>query len=125
MGHTDYEHFGWDIIPCIYWLSSKRRFFISDASIIQRICASRPVFPKPLEMFKIFQMFGKSVLTVEGAEWSRQRKMTSPAFSDANLRYVWDQTIRIVENLFDSDWSSRGDEIVLDDVTKTMTQASA
>ncbi|KAG8885929.1 Exopolyphosphatase [Tulasnella sp. 332] len=121
---TDYERFGWDVIPCIYWLSSKRRFFISDASIIQRIAASRPDFPKPLEMFRVFEMFGQSVLTVAGADWSRHKKMTSPAFSESNLRYIWDQTIRIIENMFDSDWSSQGDQVVLEDVTKTMTEIS-
>ncbi|KAG8995727.1 hypothetical protein FRB94_008781 [Tulasnella sp. JGI-2019a] len=122
--HQDYERFGWDIISSIYWFASKPRFFIADASIIQHIGASRTLFTKPGALFDVFNMFGKHVLTAEGAEWVRHRKLTSRAFTEPNMQMVWNQSTRIVNEMFDSDWAHRGDVVAIDDIINSTTQAS-
>ncbi|KAG9017890.1 hypothetical protein FRB93_004701 [Tulasnella sp. JGI-2019a] len=122
--HLDYERFGWDVISSIHWFASKPRFFIADASIIQHIASSRNRFTKPTEIFELSNMFGYNVATVEGAEWVRHRKVTSRALSEPNMKMVWKQTTRIVNEMFDLDWAHQGDQFALDDVMHTTTKLS-
>ncbi|KAG9030926.1 hypothetical protein FRB95_003310 [Tulasnella sp. JGI-2019a] len=122
--YRDYKHFGWDVISSIYWFNSKPKFFIADPSVIQRIGASRALFPKPMASYDVFEMFGRSVVTAEGPDWARHRKITSRAFSEPNMHLVWKETTRIVKDMFDSDWSLQGDTVVLDDVMHTTIQLS-
>ena len=39
-------------------------------------------FPKPLELYEIFDFFGVNVLTTEFGEWKRHRRIVAPAFSE-------------------------------------------
>lgn len=41
-------------------------------------------------------MFGPSILTLEGAEWRRHRRVVVAGFSASNTAAVWDSTIDIV-----------------------------
>ena len=65
----------------------------------------------------------------EGEEWKKYRKIAAPAFSEVcfelswlpkserdfqrNTKLVWDETTRIVMDLFDNVWGDRS-EIVVD-----------
>ena len=65
----------------------------------------------------------------EGEEWKKYRKLVAPAFSEVlpelrslpnpeydcqrNNKLVWDETIRIVTDLFDNVWGDKS-EIVVD-----------
>jgi hypothetical protein len=65
----------------------------------------------------------------EGEEWKKVRKIAAPAFSEVSTRQisspcsecdhqrnnklVWDETIRIMEDLFDNVWGDQS-EIVVD-----------
>ena len=65
----------------------------------------------------------------EGDEWKKYRKITAPAFSEVSLeecsppaskynrqrnnKLVWDETLRIMGDLFDNVWGDRS-EIVVD-----------
>ena len=65
----------------------------------------------------------------EGEEWKKVRKIAAPAFSEVSIiqtssprsecdhqrnnKLVWDETVRIMEDLFDNVWGDRS-EIVVD-----------
>jgi cytochrome P450 len=75
------------------------------------------------------RIFGSNIIASEGEEWKKIRKIAAPAFSAVNIRrislplsecdhqrnnkLVWDETIRIMEDLFDNVWGDRS-EIVVD-----------
>lgn len=66
----------------------------------------------------------------EGEEWKKYRKIAAPAFSEVrsgfrepsipnaengcqrNNKLVWDETIRIVMDLFENVWSDRSEVVV-------------
>ncbi|KAG9014709.1 hypothetical protein FRB94_010556 [Tulasnella sp. JGI-2019a] len=75
-------------------------------------------------MFKAFNMFGNHVGTTDGAEWVRHRKIASRAFTEPNMKMVWKQTARIVNEMFDLDWAHRGDEFALDDLSMFVIMAA-
>lgn len=55
---------------------------------------------KPQHHYHIFDLFGKNLLTVNGDEWQRHRKITSPAFREVNYRLVWNESLRQAKQMF-------------------------
>lgn len=110
--------------------------------IAQEVTSSRTRFLKPLgDHYKPLKIFGPNILTSEGEEWKRYRKVVAPAFSDVSLRYhssrwsliytektnlqrnyrmVWDETVRIVNGFFDTAWGDR-EVVVVDDCLADIT----
>ncbi|KIO32307.1 hypothetical protein M407DRAFT_4659 [Tulasnella calospora MUT 4182] len=47
--------------------------------------------------------FGPNLATTDGETWSRHRKFLSLSLWEASIRYIWKQTVRIVNEMFDAD----------------------
>lgn len=92
----------------------------------------RARFPKPVQQYRILQFWGNNIVASEGEEWKRFRKISAPAFSEVcfspyqssygtqwwyaiqrNNRLVWEETVRIMVDLFDNLWENKP-EIVVD-----------
>jgi hypothetical protein len=65
----------------------------ADAEVINQITTRRNDFPKPIEMYKMLDLYGKNVVTVEGAEWRRQRKITAAQFNEKSNAVVWKESV--------------------------------
>ncbi|OCH96535.1 cytochrome P450 [Obba rivulosa] len=107
--YDDFERYGWDILSAVTVAPKVRAAFI----VANTITESRTAFRKPVEKYDVLAFFGKNVVITEGEEWKRQRRITTPLFSERNNRFVWEETVRIMEELFDS-WGDKK-RIVLDD----------
>jgi cytochrome P450 len=66
----------------------------SNAEAIIQITTRRNDFQKPIEIYGIVDIFGKSVLSTEGAEWKRHRRIVAPAFSEKSNALVWKESLR-------------------------------
>ncbi|KAG8908874.1 hypothetical protein FRC01_007213, partial [Tulasnella sp. 417] len=98
---------GWDIIAIASPLSPNPiEFIVADPVSIKTITGNRILFPKPLELYAPLMLYGTNLVTTEGDVWSRHRRLVSPSFKESSIRYVWEQTVRIMNEMFD-DW---GDE---------------
>jgi hypothetical protein len=64
-------------------------------------------------MYDAISPFGPSVLSAEGDEWKAQRKVVSRSFGEQNNRFVWQETCRAVEELFEY-WSEQGGGMKVD-----------
>ncbi|KAG2009543.1 614/534 cytochrome P450 [Coprinopsis cinerea AmutBmut pab1-1] len=84
------------------------------------IAASRTRFRKPVERYKPVNKFGRNILTTEGDEWKRYRKIASPAFSERNNRLVWEETTQVVSQLFSDVWQNQ-ERVDVDDCLKDLT----
>ncbi|KAI8808385.1 cytochrome P450 [Cladochytrium replicatum] len=79
---------------------------VANADVVREIALSRAnEFPKPLEMYKILRIYGNNLVTTEGEEWKRHRRVTSPHFNEKNNAYVHESTLRTLEGVF-SKWKS-------------------
>ena len=65
----------------------------ADANVIAEIMARATDFPKPTHIYRHIELYGKNVVSSEGAMWRRHRKLTSPAFTEKNNRLVWKETL--------------------------------
>ena len=85
---------------------------------LQEVASNRPGFPKPTEVYETLSLFGKNIVGTEHDEWRKHRKVASPAFSERNNALVFQETTRIVLDLFQM-WNEQGngDLISIPDMT--------
>ncbi|KAF9263951.1 cytochrome P450 [Marasmius fiardii PR-910] len=102
-----YEHFGWDILSNYCILSSSLTVSIADANVIKDVLTSHSRFPRYLEQYKPLSFFGPSVLSTEGDEWKKYKKIVKPAFTDKNIRMGWNETVRVMNDLFEEEWGAK------------------
>ncbi|KAI0326144.1 cytochrome P450 [Cubamyces sp. BRFM 1775] len=106
--HSDFAKTGWDVLAAVNVFPSPGiTYYIADAAITKEVLGARARFPKPTETYEVLATFGSNILVTEGDVWKRQRKIAAPAFSERNNRLVWDETIRIVEDLFHNVWEDK------------------
>ncbi|KAJ5746545.1 cytochrome P450 monooxygenase [Penicillium odoratum] len=68
------------------------QLFVGEEKIAKQILSRSTDFPKPIEVIKIIDVFGRSLASVEGEDWKRHRKSTAAAFSDKVNETVWLQS---------------------------------
>ncbi|KAG9005055.1 hypothetical protein FRB90_010554, partial [Tulasnella sp. 427] len=59
-------------------------------------------------MYEPLMIYGTNLVTTEGETWSRHRRLANPSFQETSIRYVWEQTVRIVNEMLD-DWNVDGE----------------
>lgn len=67
--------------------------YTADADVISQITTRGTDFPKPMFLYRSVDIYGKNIVSTEGASWRYHRKLTSPAFSENNNRLVWEETL--------------------------------
>ncbi|KAK7682022.1 hypothetical protein QCA50_014986 [Cerrena zonata] len=112
--HGDFARFGADIYSVVAAFPKvQTTLMIADADILKTITGSRLKFPKALETYGGLSFWGQNLVVSEGHEWKRFRKISAPAFSEPNNRLVWQETINVMQDLFDNVWGDKK-EIVMD-----------
>ncbi|KAG1746237.1 cytochrome P450 [Suillus occidentalis] len=120
--HAPFAERGLDVVSAVAcWPKAMGSLFIADADVIKDIVWSRGErFPKPLGQYALLMIFGKNIIASEGNEWKRYRKIVAPAFSEKNNRLVWDATIQIMLDLFDTMWAEQEEVVVNHSVDLTL-----
>ncbi len=54
----------------------------ASAEVASQITTRKVDFLKPVANYKIVDLFGRSILTPEGSEWKRHKKIVGPSFSE-------------------------------------------
>ncbi|KAJ7290741.1 hypothetical protein C8J57DRAFT_1611988 [Mycena rebaudengoi] len=85
---------------------------LADAAAIKDVTLSRVRFPKPVHQYKPIVFFGRNIVASEGDEWKRYRKVSAPAFSEKNNKLVWDETVKIMADMFNDRWNNT-DEVTI------------
>ncbi|KAL1946312.1 hypothetical protein VTO73DRAFT_15439 [Trametes versicolor] len=106
--YADFARAGWDIVAAVnVFPRPELTLYVADPAIAKEIMGARARFPKPLEVYESLSAFGTNILVTEGAEWKRQRKVAAPAFSERNNELVWNETFRIVDEMFQTVWRDK------------------
>ncbi|KAN0118934.1 Cytochrome P450 [Russula decolorans] len=85
---------------------------LADATAIKEVTTSRAKFPKPTNLYATLSVFGINIVASEGEDWKKFRKIVAPAFSERNNALVWDETVQIMNDLFDNVWGDRSEVVV-------------
>lgn len=89
--HEPFRRFGSDTILTVS--GGDFSLWTADADVILQITTRRNDFPKPTHIYTSVDIYGKNVVTTEGAAWRRHRKLTSPPFTERNNHLVWAETL--------------------------------
>ncbi len=77
---------------------------VSNPRTIMQIATRRNDFLKPVEIYGIVDIFGVSMLSSEGENWKRHRKIVAPAFSEKSNTLVWKESLKQSAGMLDF-WS--------------------
>lgn len=67
--------------------------YTADADVISQITTRWTDFPKPTHLYQSVNIYGKNIVSSEGAAWRHHRKLTSPSFGEKNNQLVWKETL--------------------------------
>ncbi|KAF8161201.1 cytochrome P450 [Crassisporium funariophilum] len=106
--HSTFRAAGWDITSTVSaFPQALTTIVLADAAAIKEVTSARARFPKPVEQYSSLTFFGRNIVASEGEEWKKYRKISAPAFSDRNNKLVWDETVKIMDGLFNDLWAGR------------------
>ncbi|KAF9450841.1 cytochrome P450 [Macrolepiota fuliginosa MF-IS2] len=117
--HTPFASAGCDVVAHVSAYPCRADILLADAAVIKEVTSSRARFPKPVENYAALSFFGFNIVASEGEIWKKYRKITAPAFSDRNNKLVWDETIGIMNDLFNNVWGSK--EVITVDHCRDVT----
>ncbi|OJD35576.1 cytochrome p450 [Diplodia corticola] len=67
---------------------------VADAAASDELLARKRDFIKPMGMVQIIDIYGPSVASTDGADWTRHRRITATPFTERNNRLVWAEALR-------------------------------
>ncbi|KAL6707814.1 hypothetical protein ACN47E_003714 [Coniothyrium glycines] len=97
ISHEPYEKLGMDV----FLVASPHAInaFVADAEAITQITTRRNDFPKPLEMYTGLDIYGKNLVSTEGADWRMHRKLVAPSFGEKNNDLVFTESLHHAQSL--------------------------
>ncbi|KAL0572355.1 hypothetical protein V5O48_009611 [Marasmius crinis-equi] len=84
------------------WLSGPPLLYTSNLDVAKQIISigqSKSQFGKTPETSASSNFFGDNVLSTEGEEWKKHRKILSPAFGNALYQLVWDESLKTYRDM--------------------------
>jgi cytochrome P450 len=106
--HTVFEKLGTDAFIIVS--PGKNLVSIADPEAIAQITTRRVDFPKPIDLYGSLDVFGKNVVSTEGAIWRHHRKICSPPFTERNNRVVWQESLHQAKTMM-AGWMSPDDKV--------------
>ncbi|CZT14325.1 related to cytochrome P450 3A7 [Ramularia collo-cygni] len=94
---SPFKELGCDIFILV--APGKNAVYVADPRAISQITTRRNDFPKPTWQYTSVDLFGRSVVSTEGAIWRTHRKITSPPFTEKNNVLVWEETLGQAESM--------------------------
>lgn len=72
----------------------KTEIIVNDPVVAYELQAHYKTWQKPQPVYEIFDQFGPTVISVNGEDWQRHRRIVNPAFREQNNKLVWDESAR-------------------------------
>ncbi|KAF7557887.1 hypothetical protein G7Z17_g253 [Cylindrodendrum hubeiense] len=87
------------------------RVFTGNAKASDELCRRRKDFVKAVALYKPLEIFGRNVVTTEGDDWVRHRRITTPPFNERNSALVWDESKRQAKDMLKM-WAANPEGVV-------------
>lgn len=106
-GHTIFDRVGSDTFISV--APGSNILYTTDADVIEQVTTRRNEFPKPIDnhLYQRMNLYGHHIVSVEGEEWRKHRKVVAPSFSDRSNALVFEESIRQAQFMVQS-WQDRG-----------------
>ncbi|KAJ3410753.1 hypothetical protein HDV05_003292 [Chytridiales sp. JEL 0842] len=75
--------------------------YCADPDLCRDVMVNRwTELTKPVHNYALINIYGRNVVSTEGKEWRRHRKISAPSFSEKNMYLVHEETIKSMETMF-------------------------
>lgn len=107
-------------IPPVFLIVSPYGMYINSrsAEFNAAITARKSDFLKPVHLYHVVEVYGKNMLSSEGEEWKRHRRIVGPSFNEKSNALVFEESVRQAQGLLNylatMDGNSRDDLSVRD-----------
>lgn len=85
--------------------------FTQDPAAIHEIAVRREHFPKATMFYEVLELFGRNLLSTEGALWRLHRKVTSTSFNERNAAHTFGEAVHQTQSLL-AKWRAAGEDEV-------------
>ncbi|KDQ10512.1 hypothetical protein BOTBODRAFT_115667, partial [Botryobasidium botryosum FD-172 SS1] len=105
--YKSFQEVGWEAYSYVSaWPMKQITYTIADADAIKEVGLNRVTFPKMYQPF--LRVFGANVVAADEIqeEWKRHRKISAPAFSERNNKLVWNESVRVLGEIF-AEWGDK------------------
>jgi cytochrome P450 len=85
----------------------RKTMIIAEPDLINQVFTRKQEFIKPIEVYGFLNIFGSNIVTTNGTEWKRHRKVTAPYFGENSNENVFKCTTLIIDEMC-ADWESKG-----------------
>ncbi|KAK2625090.1 hypothetical protein QTJ16_005459 [Diplocarpon rosae] len=75
------------------------QIWLANAEALHQVTSRREAFPKPLESYRVLEIFGKNIISTEGGEWKKHRKITAPGFNEKNNVLVFGEACKQAQGM--------------------------
>ncbi|MCJ1381959.1 hypothetical protein MMC17_005071 [Xylographa soralifera] len=118
LGNFNYARRGWHFadkastheeLGDVFVLTSPRETFlhVCDPDSINQIFDRRQDFVRPVELYKMMNVFGRNVATADPVEWKRHRKIVAAPFNENTNKLVWSESLSQARDMLKA-WTSHG-----------------
>lgn len=66
----------------------------TNAELIAQFTTRKNDFVKPVKNYKVLEFFGKNIVTLEGEEWRRHKRVVAKSFGEKSIKLVWGESVR-------------------------------
>jgi PHYB activation tagged suppressor 1 len=71
----------------VYWFGARPNVFLGDVNVVRHVLSDRTgLYPKNLMTPHLHRLLGKGLISTEGDDWKRHRKVVHPAFNMDKLK---------------------------------------
>ncbi|KAI1621842.1 cytochrome P450 [Exophiala viscosa] len=56
---------------------------------------------KPKDLYEVFDIYGPGLVSVNGEDWQRHRRIVNPAFREQNYKLVWEESLKQADQMLD------------------------
>ncbi|CAD6447597.1 d01caf92-2577-4233-b8db-222e299b72f9 [Sclerotinia trifoliorum] len=81
----------------------------TNAELIAQFTTRKNDFVKPVRNYKILEVFGSNIVTTEGEEWRRHKRIVGKSFGEKSMGLVWGESIKQVDGMLGL-WRRRNEE---------------
>lgn len=113
--HQPHEKYG-DVFVIV--APRGNEIIVNDPQAGYEVQARYKQWLKPEPLYEIFNTFGQGVISVNGDDWQRQRRIINPAFRESVHKLVWGESLKQARQMLDVRMNQYVGRGTLDEVRK-------
>ncbi|OAP61380.1 hypothetical protein AYL99_03583 [Fonsecaea erecta] len=80
----------------------KNEIVVNDPGLAVELQTQYKSWIKPQPLYEIFESFGPNVISINGEDWQRHRRIVNPAFREQNNKVVWRESLRQARQMMEA-----------------------